>query len=112
MPGWVCLGAIPSVSPATGVLNNSSGLPATGQWPFNLSQGCRRADGLHVPAGQPGVVGQGGGTLKGSSQELSTIQVLRLAAVVRACVHKVVQVLPEEVINMKVVLMAFLCYQD
>ena len=68
MPGWVCLGAIPSVSPATGVLNNSSGLPATGQWPFNLSQGCRRADGLHVPAGQPGVVGQGGGTLRGSSQ--------------------------------------------
>ena len=71
MPGWVCLGAIPSISLATGVLNNSSGLPATGQWPFNLSQGCRRADGLHVPAGQPGVVGQGGGTLRVHSQELN-----------------------------------------
>ena len=68
----------------------------------------RQADGLHGPAWPPGVVRQARGSIKCSSQELSTIQVLRLAAVVRACVHKVVQVLPEEVINMKVALIGFL----
>ena len=68
MPGWVCLGAIPSVSPATGVLNNSSGLWQQGSGPLTSHKAGRRADGLHVPAGQPGVVGQGGGTLRGSSQ--------------------------------------------
>ena len=75
--------------------------------PLTSHKAGRQAGGLHVPDWQPGVVGQGGGALRGSSQELLTIQVLLLAAVVRACVHNVIQVLPEEIINMKVALFGF-----
>ena len=39
------------------------------------------------------MVGQGGGTLRVQAKN-STIQVLLLAAVVRACAHDVVQVFP------------------
>ena len=63
--------------------------------PLTSHKAGRQAGGLHVPDWQPGVVGQGGGALRVLSQELN-IQVLLLAAVVRACVHNVVQVLPEE----------------
>ena len=88
--------AVPSISSATGVLNNSSGLPATWEvFPLTSHKAGRQAGGLHVPAWQPGVVGQGGGTLRVRAKN-SAIQVLLLAAVVRACVHNVVQVLPEE----------------
>ena len=55
---------------------------------------------------QPGVVGQTGGALRGSSQELRTIQVLLLAAAVCACEHIVVQVFPEGIINIEVALLA------
>ena len=64
--------------------------------PLTSHKAGRQAGGLHVPVWHPGVGGQGGGTLRGLSQELRTIQVLLLAAGVRACVHKVVQVFPEE----------------
>ena len=78
--------AVPSTSPATGVLNNSSGLPATWEvFPLTSHKAGRLAGGLHVPVWHPGVGGQGGGTLRGLSQELRTIQVLLLAAGVRAC---------------------------
>ena len=66
----------------------------------------RQAGGLHVPVWQPGVVGQGGGALRVRAKN-PAIQVLLLAAVDRACMHIVVQVLPEEIINMKVALFGF-----
>ena len=77
--------------------------------PLTSHKAGRQAGGLHVPAWRPGVVRQGGGALRGSSQELLTIQVLLLAAAVRACKHKVVQVFPEGIINMKVAPLAVLC---
>ena len=43
---------------------------------------------------------------KGSSQDLSD-QVLLLAAVERGIVHSIVQVFPEELINMEVALLAY-----
>ena len=64
--------------------------------PLTSHKAGRQAGGLHVPAWQPGVVGQGGGTLRVRAKN-SAIQVLLLAAVVRACVHNVVQVLPEDI---------------
>ena len=56
----------------------------------------RRAGGLHAPDWQPEEVRQGGGAIRGSSQELLTDQVLLLAVEVRACAHNIVQVFPEE----------------
>ena len=54
----------------------------------------RRAGGLHV---QPEVVRQGGGAIRGSSQELLMDQVLLLVVVVSACARNIVQVFPEEI---------------
>ena len=86
----------PTVSRATGVLKrfilDSGNL---GGCPLTSHKAGRQAGGLHVPAWQPGVVGQGGGTLRVRAKNL-TIQVLLLTAVVRACAHNIVQVLPEE----------------
>ena len=76
----------------------------SGGCPLTSHKAGRQAGGLHAPVWRPGVVGQGGGALRGSSQELLTIQVLLLAAAVRACEHIVVQVFPEGKINMKVAL--------
>ena len=84
----------------------------SGGCPLTSHKACGQAGGLHAPVWRPGVVGQGGGALRGSSQELLTIQVLLLVAAVHACKHKVVQVFPEGTINMKVALLAFLCYRD
>ena len=64
--------------------------------PLTSHKAGRQAGGLHAPDWRPGVVGQGGGALRGSSQELLTIQVLLLVAEVRACAHNIVQVFPEE----------------
>ena len=55
-----------------------------------------QAGGLHAPDWQPEEVRQGGGAIRGSSQELLTDQVLLLMVEVRACAHNIVQVLPEE----------------
>ena len=84
-------------------LNDSSGLRQLGRLPFNLSQGWQASGGLHEPAWQPGVVGQGRGSLRVRAKN-SPIQVLLLAAVECAIVHNVVQVFPEEIINMEVAL--------
>ena len=67
----------------------------SGGCPLTSHKAGRRAGGLHAPDWQPEVVRQGGGALRGSSQELLTDQVLLLVAEVRACAHNVVQVLPE-----------------
>ena len=64
--------------------------------PLTSQKAGRQAGGLQVPDWRPRVVRQGGGTLRGSSQELLTIQVLLLAVVVRACAHNIVLVFPEE----------------
>ena len=71
-----------------------------GGCPLTSHKAGRQAGGLHVPAWQPGVVGLGGGTLRVRAKN-SAIQVLLLVAVDRACVHNVIQVLPEEIINIK-----------
>ena len=98
----------PTVSSATGSHKRFIlGSGKSGGCPLTSHKAGRQAGGLHAPVWRPGVVGQGGGALRGSSQELLTIQVLLLAAVVRACMHNVVQVLPEELINMKAVLFGF-----
>ena len=107
--GWgTVLEAISSISSAQVILKrfilDSSDL---GGCPLTSHKAGRQAGGLQGPAWHPGVVAQARGSVKGSSQELSTIQVLLLAAVVRACVHYVVQVLPEEIINMKAALFGF-----
>ena len=67
----------------------------SGGSPLTSHKAGRQAGGLHVPVWRPGVVSQGGGTLRVRAKNLA-IQVLLLAAVVRACMHNVVQVLPEE----------------
>ena len=67
-----------------------------GGCPLTSHRAGRHAGGLQGPAWHPGEDAQARGPVKGSSQELSTIQVLLLAAEVRACAHNVVQVLPEE----------------
>ena len=67
----------------------------SGGSPLTSHKAGRQVGGLHVPTGRPGVVGQGEGTLRVPAKN-SAIQVLLLAAVVRACMHNVVQVLPEE----------------
>ena len=86
----------PTVSSATGSLKRFIWTPATWEvFPLTSHKAGRQAGGLHVPAWQPGVVGQGGGTLRVRAKN-SAIQVLLLVAVVHACVHNVVQVLPEE----------------
>ena len=74
-------------------LNDSSGLRQLGRLPFNLSQGWQASGGLHEPAWQPGVVGQGRGSLRVRAKN-SPIQVLLLAAVERAIMHSIVQVFP------------------
>ena len=67
--------------------------------------------GLQAPDWQPEEVRQGGGAIRGSSQELLTDQVLLLAVVVHACTYNIVQVLPEELINMKLALFDYvLCW--
>ena len=88
---------VPSISPATGSREQFIWTPATWEvFPLTSHKAGRQAGGLQGPAWHPGVVAQARGSVKGSSQELSTIQVLLLVAVVRACMHNVVQVLPEE----------------
>ena len=59
----------PTVSRATGVLKRFIlGSGNLGGCPLISHKAGRQAGGLHVPAWRPGVVGQGGGTLRGSSQ--------------------------------------------
>ena len=98
MCGWgTVLRELPSITRASGVLKRFIlGSGNLGGCPLTSHKAGRQAGGLHGPAWQPGVVTQARGSVKGSSQELSTIQVLLLAAVVRACTHNVAQVLPEE----------------
>ena len=83
--------------------NDSSGLRQLGRFPFNPSQGWQASGGLHEPAWQPWVVGQGRGSLRVRAKN-SPIQVLLLAAVECALLHNIVQVFPEELINMEVAL--------
>ena len=78
------------------LLNDSSGLRQLGRFPFNFSQGWQASGGLQEPAWQPGVVGQGRGSLRVRAKN-SPIQVLLLAAVECAIVHNVVQVFPWKV---------------
>ena len=84
-------------------LNDIFWTPATGLLPFNLYKAGRQAGGLHEPAWQPGVVGQGRGSLRVRAKN-SPIQVLLLVAVECAIVHNIIQVFPEELINMEVAL--------
>ena len=67
-----------------------------GGCPLTSNKAGRRAGGLHAPDWQPEEVLQGGGAIRGSSQELLTDQVLLLAVEVRACARNIVQVFPEE----------------
>ena len=80
----------PTVSRATGVLKrfilDSGNL---GGCPLTSHKAGRQAGGLHVPAWQPGVVGQGGGALRVRAKD-PVIQVLLLVVVVRAFAHNVV----------------------
>ena len=46
------------------ILNDIFWTLATGLLPFNFSQGWQASGGLHEPAWQPGVVGQGSGSLR------------------------------------------------
>ena len=69
----------------------------SGGCPLTSHKAGRRAGGLHAPDWQPEEVRQGGGAIRGSSQELLTDQVLLLAVEVRACAHNIVQVFPEEI---------------
>ena len=108
MRGWgTVLEAISSISSAQVDLKrfilDSGNL---GGCPLTSHKAGRQAGGLHEPAWQPGVVGQGRGSLRVRAKN-SPIQVLLLAAVEHAIVHSVVQVFPEELINMEVALLAF-----
>ena len=67
-----------------------------GGCPLTSHKAGRQAGGLQGPAWHPGEDAQARGPVKGSSQELSTIQVLLLSAEARACAHNLIQVLPEE----------------
>ena len=77
-------------------INDSFWAPASGGCPLTSHKAGRRAGGLQAPDWQPEEVRQGGGAIRGSSQELLTDQVLLLAVVVRACARNIVQVFPEE----------------
>ena len=68
-----------------------------GGCPLTSHKAGRRAGGLHAPDWQPEEVRQGGGAIRGSSQELLTDQVLLLTVGVRACAHNILQVFPEDV---------------
>ena len=114
MPGWVCLHSQdicrasyrvdgdtgpggPTVSRLQVDLKRfilDSG--TLGGSPLTSHKAGRQVGGLQVPDWRPGVVRQGGGTLRSSSQELLMDQVLLLAVEVRACTHNIVQAFPEE----------------
>ena len=68
----------------------------SGGCPLTSHEAGRRAGGLHAPDWQPEEVRQGGGAIRGSSQELGTDQVLLLTVGVSACARDIVQVFPEE----------------
>ena len=67
-----------------------------GGCPLTSHKAGRRAGGLHAPDWQPEEVRQGGGAIRGSSQELLTDQVLLLMVEVSACSRNIIQVFPEE----------------
>ena len=69
----------------------------SGGCPLTSHKAGRRAGGLHAPDWQPEEVRQGGGAIRGLSQELRMDQVLLLAVVVSACACNIVQVFPEEI---------------
>ena len=98
----------PTASSATGSLYNSSELWQQGSGPLTFHKAGRHADSLQGPAWRPGVVRQARGSLKGSSQELSS-RIKSFSSrwwFVPACTTLFKSFL-RKLINMKVVLFGF-----